>query len=68
MPENYIAYGMTLKLFEACCAQADYTIPQAEQEGVEVPTNAGGEHLGVSDSWWYKGSFIHALVRKVDLD
>ncbi|KAJ5178924.1 hypothetical protein N7492_002134 [Penicillium capsulatum] len=45
---------MTLRLFDACCAQADYKVPQADQEGVEVPTNEGGEHLGESDSWWYQ--------------
>ncbi|KAJ5668826.1 hypothetical protein N7462_009896 [Penicillium macrosclerotiorum] len=52
--ETYIAYGMTQKLFEACSTQADYQIPQASQKGVPVPTTESGEHLGVSDSWWYK--------------
>ncbi|CAI7586630.1 hypothetical protein N7533_007898 [Penicillium manginii] len=52
--ETYVAYGMTQKIFEACSKQGDYTIPQASQKGVEVPLTASGEHLGVSDSWWYK--------------
>lgn len=51
-----MAYGMTQKIFEACSKQGDYTIPQASQKGVEVPLTESGEHLGVSDSWWYKGS------------
>jgi cytochrome b pre-mRNA-processing protein 3 len=54
--ETYIAYGMTQKLFEACSSQADYKIPQASQKGVPVPTTEAGEHLGVGDSWWYRGS------------
>lgn len=54
--ETYIAYGMTQKLFEACSMQADYKIPQASQKGVAVPTTESGEHLGVGDSWWYRGS------------
>lgn len=53
--ETYIAYGMTQKLFQACSSQADYEVPQASQKGVPVPTTESGEHLGVSDSWWYKG-------------
>ncbi|KAJ5637292.1 hypothetical protein N7490_007171 [Penicillium lividum] len=52
--ETYVAYGMTQKLFEACSSQADYKVPQASQKGVEVPTTESGEHLGVSDSWWYR--------------
>lgn len=53
--ETYIAYGMTQKLFQACSSQADYEVPQASQKGVPVPTTESGEHLGVSESWWYKG-------------
>ncbi|KAJ5707215.1 hypothetical protein N7488_007016 [Penicillium malachiteum] len=52
--ETYVAYGMTQRLFEACSNQADYKVPQATQKGVEVPLTASGEHLGTSDSWWYK--------------
>ncbi|KAJ5547010.1 hypothetical protein N7494_004595 [Penicillium frequentans] len=52
--ETYVAYGMTQKLFEACSSQADYQVPQATQKGVEVPMTDSGEHLGVSDSWWYR--------------
>ncbi|KAJ5102894.1 hypothetical protein N7532_003423 [Penicillium argentinense] len=52
--ETYVAYGMTQKIFEACSKQGDYTIPQAGQKGVEVPTTETGEHIGVGDSWWYK--------------
>ncbi|CEJ60839.1 hypothetical protein PMG11_09396 [Penicillium brasilianum] len=52
--ETYIAYGMTQKLFQACSSQADYEVPQASQKGVPVPTTESGEHLGISDSWWYK--------------
>ncbi|KAJ5733373.1 Ubiquinol-cytochrome c chaperone/UPF0174 [Penicillium malachiteum] len=55
--ETYVAYGMTQRLFEACSNQADYKVPQATQKGVEVPLTASGEHLGTSDSWWYKGSY-----------
>lgn len=46
---------MTQKLFEACSTQADYQIPQASEKGASVPTTESGEHLGVGDSWWYRG-------------
>jgi hypothetical protein len=46
---------MTQKLFQACSSQADYQVPQASQKGVAVPTTESGEHLGTSESWWYKG-------------
>lgn len=61
--ENYVAYGMTQKLFEACSTQADYKIPQASQKGVEVPKTEAGEDLGVGESWWYKGEPIDAVLR-----
>lgn len=56
--ETYVSYGMTEKLYEACSRQAEYQIPQVSQKGVEVPKTAAGEDLGVSESWWYKGSSI----------
>ena len=59
--ETYIAYGMTQKLFEGCSSQADYSIPQISQKGAEVPKTAAGEDLGVSNSWWYKGSFLYLI-------
>ena len=54
--ESYVAYGLTQKLFEACSRQGDYDIPQRHQKGAEIPVTESGEHLGVSDSWWYKGT------------
>ncbi|KAJ5485347.1 hypothetical protein N7539_005335 [Penicillium diatomitis] len=67
--ETYVAYGMTQKLFQACSSQADYQVPQATQKGVPVPTTEAGEHLGVSDSWWYKEMYqwfpLEALLRLV---
>lgn len=53
--ETYVAYGMTQKLFEACSSQADYQIPQAFEKGATIPSTESGEHLGVGDSWWYRG-------------
>ncbi|PLN83252.1 hypothetical protein BDW42DRAFT_192356 [Aspergillus taichungensis] len=52
--ENYVAYGMTQKLFEACSTQADYSIPQVAQKGAQVPKTEGGEDLGVGTGWWYE--------------
>lgn len=62
--ETYIAYGMTQKLFQACSSQADYQVPQATQKGVAVPTTESGEHLGVSESWWYKGELALSFVQR----
>ncbi|KAL4997767.1 ubiquinol-cytochrome C chaperone-domain-containing protein [Aspergillus recurvatus] len=52
--EQYVAYGMTQKLFEACSKQGDYTIPQLEEEGAQIPKTEAGEDLGVGEGWWYK--------------
>ncbi|KAL4749364.1 hypothetical protein BDW72DRAFT_134867 [Aspergillus terricola var. indicus] len=52
--EQYIAYGMTQRLFEACSKQGDYTIPQLEEKGAQVPKTEAGEDLGVGEGWWYK--------------
>ncbi|EAA58322.1 hypothetical protein AN5813.2 [Aspergillus nidulans FGSC A4] len=53
--EQYIAYGMTQRLFEACSKQGDYTIPQLKEKGAQVPKTEAGEDLGVGEGWWYKG-------------
>ena len=55
--EQYIAYGMTQRLFEACSKQGDYTIPQLKEKGAQVPKTEAGEDLGVGEGWWYKGLF-----------
>ncbi|KAL4819039.1 ubiquinol-cytochrome C chaperone-domain-containing protein [Aspergillus spinulosporus] len=52
--EQYIAYGMTQRLFEACSKQGDYTIPQLKEKGAQVPKTEAGEDLGVGEGWWYK--------------
>ncbi|KAL4980034.1 ubiquinol-cytochrome C chaperone-domain-containing protein [Aspergillus desertorum] len=52
--EQYIAYGMTQRLFEACSKQGDYTIPQLEEKGAQVPKTEAGEDLGVGKGWWYE--------------
>ncbi|KAL5047144.1 hypothetical protein BDW71DRAFT_180338 [Aspergillus fruticulosus] len=52
--EQYIAYGMTQKLFEACSKPGDYTIPQLEESGAQVPKTEAGEDLGVGEGWWYE--------------
>ncbi|PYH76959.1 hypothetical protein BO82DRAFT_358709 [Aspergillus uvarum CBS 121591] len=52
--ETYVAYGLTQKLFEACSTQAEYTIPQLNKKGGQVPKTAAGEDLGVGEGWWYK--------------
>lgn len=55
--ETYVAYGLTQKLFEACSTQAEYTIPQLNKKGGQVPKTDAGEDLGVGEGWWYKGQF-----------
>jgi cytochrome b pre-mRNA-processing protein 3 len=55
--ETYIAYGATKALYKDCSKQADYTIPQASQKGVEIPKSEKGEDLGVGEGYWYKGTF-----------
>ncbi|PYH41887.1 uncharacterized protein BP01DRAFT_359980 [Aspergillus saccharolyticus JOP 1030-1] len=52
--ETYVAYGLTQKLFEVCSSQADYTIPQLDKKGGQVPKTDAGEDLGVGQGWWYK--------------
>ena len=54
--ETYIAYGVTETLVKECARQADYSIPQASEKGVKIPTTMEGEDLGVGTGWWYEGT------------
>lgn len=55
--ETYIAYGATEVMFKSCSAQADYTMPQAKEKGVELPKGPDGMEMGVpaKGSFWYEG-------------
>lgn len=66
--ETYITYGLTQSLLNSCAAQAGYTIPEEQRQGLYTgqgpPTNSRQEHVGVpdaenklckgADSWWFK--------------
>ena len=53
--ETYVAYGVSEALVKECAKQADYSIPQAKEKGVEIPKTQGGEDLGAGTGWWYEG-------------
>jgi len=67
---TYLTYGLTQALFNICSAQANYTIPESQRQGVLTgqgpPKTAGGEDLGVPEpvsttpkiiqSWWLSES------------
>ena len=53
--ETYVAYGACESLVKECAAQADYSIPQSREKGVEIPKTKDGEDLGVGKGWWYEG-------------
>ncbi|MCJ1398324.1 hypothetical protein MMC11_001522 [Xylographa trunciseda] len=52
--ETYVAYGVSEALVKECAKQADYSIPQAKEKGVEIPKTKDGEDLGVGTGWWYE--------------
>ncbi|MCJ1434922.1 Protein cbp3, mitochondrial [Xylographa pallens] len=52
--ETYVAYGVSEALVKECARQADYSIPQAKEKGVEIPKAQDGEDLGVGTGWWYE--------------
>ncbi|KAF2270220.1 ubiquinol cytochrome-c reductase assembly protein Cbp3 [Lojkania enalia] len=52
--ETYVAYGATGDLIKECVRQGDYTIPQAAENGAEIPTDETGAHIGVGTGWWYE--------------
>ena len=56
--ETYIAYGVCETLANECARQADYTMPQALEEGASIPRTKNGEHIGVGKGWWYEGNFL----------
>lgn len=58
MTETYVAYAATQQLMKECTRHADYTIPQALEKNGEIPRDETGAHLGVSDSWWFKGGIF----------
>lgn len=58
--DPYIAYGATQSLFRTCSAQASYTIPESQRQGIltgQGPAKTStGEDLGVAEtaeSWWF---------------
>ena len=58
--DPYIAYGATQSLFRTCSAQASYTIPEPQRQGILTgqgpPKTSTGEDLGVPESpgsWWF---------------
>lgn len=66
--ETYITYGVTQAMLNSCAAQAGYTIPEDQRQGLYTgqgpPVNSRQEHIGVpdannklsrgADSWWFK--------------
>lgn len=54
--ETYVAYGVCERLVKECARQADYSIPQAREKGVEVPKTKDGEDLGVGTGWWFEST------------
>lgn len=56
--ETYIAYGVSEKLVKECARQADYTIPQAGEKGVEIPKTKDGEDLGIGTGYWYDSKLV----------
>lgn len=58
MTETYVAYGVTEGLVKECAKQADYSIPQAKQRGVEIPKTKDGQDLGIGTGWWYEGMLL----------
>ena len=52
--ETYVAYGISERLVKECAQQADYTMPQAYEKGVEIPKTKDGEDLGIGTGWWYE--------------
>ena len=65
--ETYVVYGVCDTLVKECARQADYTVPQVRQKGVEVPKTKDQEDLGVGTGWWYESerhiplNFCHPL-------
>lgn len=63
MAETYVSFEATYRLFEACGAMADYTVPNAKNKKEEIPTLAGGEQVGVGNGgWWYEGTVLFAAA------
>ncbi|KAL1993357.1 hypothetical protein VTN49DRAFT_3306 [Thermomyces lanuginosus] len=50
---TYVSYGLTQTLFEACSAQADYTIPKPAKGQTEVRKTKEGEDVGIGEGPWY---------------
>jgi len=52
--ETYVAYGVSEALVKECAQQANYSIPQAKEKGLEITQTKDGEDLGVGTGWWYE--------------
>lgn len=51
---TYTAYGMTETMYKECRSQAEYSMPQVEEDA-DLPQTEEGEDLGIGDSWWHTG-------------
>lgn len=60
--ETYSAYGTTQHLYKMCSVHADYSIPQARDEDVEMPKTEDGEDLGIGEGWWHTGNFSNCWI------
>ncbi|KAF2640990.1 hypothetical protein P280DRAFT_468673 [Massarina eburnea CBS 473.64] len=54
LTETYVAYGATQEMMKECARPGEYTIPQSQEKGVEIPRDETGAHLGVGKGWWYE--------------
>jgi cytochrome b pre-mRNA-processing protein 3 len=68
LTETYAAYGATQKLFKECAGPGDYQIPQALENGGEIPTDESGVHLGVGTGWWYESTTLCPNWNEHDTD
>lgn len=64
--ETYVAYGVCENLVKECARQADYTIPQAHEQNVEIPKTKDGEDLGVGTGWWFESKPPRGLTASYD--
>jgi cytochrome b pre-mRNA-processing protein 3 len=64
MTEPYVAYGATQELVKECARHGAYTIPQALEKNVEIPTDETGAHLGVGTGWWYESKRLFCAFSK----
>lgn len=57
--QPYMVYGATKRIYDACSAQAAYTVPKESRTNGTLRRGEDGEEIGVGGGIWHDGMCVH---------